>query len=54
MYVFFHGGGGINGSSNQHDGSKLVREGHIVVVTGNYRLGVFGGLSTPALTVGRE
>jgi para-nitrobenzyl esterase len=50
VYVFFHGGGGTTGSSNQHDGTKIVSEGGIIVVTLNYRLGVFGGIGHPALT----
>ena len=49
VFVFFHGGGGINGSSDQHDGFKLAREGRIVVVTVQYRLGVLGSLAHPAL-----
>jgi len=50
VYVFFHGGGNENGSGDQHDGSKFVREGRIIVVTVNYRLGVFGALAHPALS----
>jgi carboxylesterase type B len=50
VFVWIHGGGFTNGSSNQHDGSKIVRETGIVVVTLNYRLGVLGFLAHPALT----
>ena len=50
VYMFFHGGGGTTGSSNQHDGRKIVAEGGVIVVTVNYRLGVFGGIGHPALT----
>jgi para-nitrobenzyl esterase len=50
VYFWIHGGGLINGSSNQHDGSKIVQETGVVVVTINYRLGVFGFLGHPALT----
>ena len=50
MYFFIHGGGNTNGSSNQHDGTKIVHEGHVIVVTINYRLGVLGSLGHPALT----
>ena len=50
VYFWIHGGGLVNGSSNQHDGSKIVRETGVVVVTINYRLGVFGFLGHPALT----
>jgi len=50
VFVFFHGGGYVNGSSDQHDGSTLARQGRIVTVTVNYRLGVLGALAHPALT----
>jgi carboxylesterase type B len=50
VYVWIHGGGLVNGSSNQHDGTKIVRETGIIVVTLNYRLGVLGFLAHPALT----
>ncbi len=50
VYFWIHGGGLLNGSSNQHDGSKIVTETGVVVVTINYRLGVFGFLGHPALT----
>jgi carboxylesterase type B len=50
VYFWIHGGGLTNGSSNQHDGSLIVRTTGVVVVTINYRLGVFGFLAHPALT----
>jgi para-nitrobenzyl esterase len=50
VYVFIHGGGLVNGSSDQHDGSLIVQTNKIIVVTLNYRLGVFGFLGHPALT----
>jgi carboxylesterase type B len=50
VYFWIHGGGLLNGSSNQHDGSLIVNTTGIVVVTINYRLGVFGFLAHPALT----
>jgi para-nitrobenzyl esterase len=50
VYVWIHGGGLATGSSNQHDGTKFVRESGIIVVTLNYRLGVLGFLAHPALT----
>jgi len=50
VYVFIHGGGNVNGSSNHHDGSSIVRQTGVIVVTMNYRLGVFGWLGHPALT----
>ena len=50
VYFFIHGGGLVNGSSNQHDAGLIIRNTGIVVVTINYRLGVFGYLAHPALT----
>src|SRR6478609_276264 len=50
VLVFIHGGGGINGSGDQHDGTKFVREGRIMVVSLNYRLGILGNFGHPALT----
>ena len=50
VYVFIHGGGLVNGSSNQASGDKIVRETNAVVVSMNYRLGVFGFLGLPGLS----
>ena len=50
VYLWIHGGGLTNGSSDQHDGSLIVRTTGVIVVTINYRLGVFGYLAHPALT----
>jgi para-nitrobenzyl esterase len=50
VYFWIHGGGLINGSSNQHDGSQLVNAGNVIVVTINYRLGALGFLDLPTLT----
>jgi len=51
VLVYFHGGGLIagDGSEPRYDGEAFARRG-IVVVTVNYRLGVFGYLAHPALT----
>jgi carboxylesterase type B len=49
VYVFIHGGGLVNGSSNQMDMTQLVRRTGVVGVSINYRLGVFGFLRHPAL-----
>ena len=49
VLVMIHGGGLINGSGDQHDGSLIVNTDHIVVVSINYRLGVFGFLDVPGL-----
>jgi carboxylesterase type B len=50
VYVFIHGGGLINGSSNQVDGAALVRQTGVVAVSMNYRLGRLGFLALPELT----
>ncbi|WP_216322804.1 carboxylesterase/lipase family protein [Deinococcus aestuarii] len=50
VYVFIHGGGLTNGSSNQADMDKIVRETGVIGVSLNYRLGVFGFLGHPGLT----
>ena len=53
VYVFIHGGGLVNGSSNQANGDKIVRETNAIVVSMNYRLGVFGFLGLPSLESAR-
>src|SRR4051812_16586323 len=50
VYVFIHGGGLLNGSSNQADMTDIVQRTGAVGVSFNYRLGVFGFLSVPGLT----
>jgi para-nitrobenzyl esterase len=50
VYVYIHGGGLNNGSSSLHDGTTIVQQTGVVVVTINYRLGVLGWLGLPALT----
>lgn len=49
VFVWIHGGALQVGQGGDYDPSKLAIEGHSVVVTLNYRLGVFGFLSHPAL-----
>ncbi|MBU3077647.1 carboxylesterase family protein [Sphingomonas sp. XMGL2] len=51
VYVFVHGGAFANGSSAVpiYDGAGLARQG-VIVVTINYRVGVFGFLAHPQLT----
>lgn len=51
VLVFLHGGGFTEGSGgiDVYNGANLARKG-LVVVTINYRLGVFGFLAHPALT----
>jgi carboxylesterase type B len=54
VLVFIHGGGLSNGSSNQMDMAKIVRETGVVGVTMNYRLGSLGFLGVPGLTAEGE
>ena len=44
VMFWIHGGGFTQGSANGYDGSMLAVEGDVVVVTTNYRLGIFGYL----------
>ncbi|MEG3163998.1 carboxylesterase family protein [Sphingomonas sp. PB2P19] len=50
VLFYIHGGGAIagDGSEKRYDGASMARRG-MVVVTINYRLGVFGFLATPEL-----
>jgi para-nitrobenzyl esterase len=50
VYVFIHGGGLVNGSSNQADQAAMVRATGVIGVSLNYRLGVLGFAGLPALT----
>ena len=52
VLVYFHGGGFVagDGSEPRYDGESMARRG-IVVVTLNYRLGVFGFLAHPELSL---
>ena len=51
VMVWVHGGGFTTGagSSLLYRGGDLARDGDVVVVTGNYRLGALGFLGHPAL-----
>ena len=51
VMVWIHGGGYTRGSagSDAYDGEALARKG-VIVVTINYRLGIFGFFAHPALT----
>ncbi|MGI9322424.1 MAG: carboxylesterase/lipase family protein [Pseudomonadales bacterium] len=44
VLVWLHGGGFRNGSANEYDGTVLARQGEVVVVTVNSRLGPLGFL----------
>ncbi len=49
VIFWIHGGGNVDGESSDYDGSKLAAQGHVVVVTINYRLNLMGFLAHPAL-----
>lgn len=48
MY-WIHGGGNSMGAGNQLPPAALARDNNVIVVTINYRLGIFGWLAHPAL-----
>lgn len=45
VMVWIHGGGYLFGTASFYDGSMIAVEGDVIVVTVNYRLGIFGFLS---------
>lgn len=45
VMVWIHGGGYLYGTASFYDGSMIAVEGDVIVVTVNYRLGIFGFLS---------
>lgn len=47
VLFWIHGGGFVGGSSNLYRLDKLAREGRLVVVSANYRLGVLGFMPLP-------
>ena len=49
VMVWIHGGSLTSGAGSIYDGEELARKG-VVVVTVNYRLGVFGFFAHPELT----
>ncbi len=49
VIFWIHGGGNVDGESNDYDASKLAADGKTVVVTINYRLNLMGFLAHPAL-----
>jgi len=48
VFVYIHGGAFVGGSSNLYRLDKLAREGRMVVVSPNYRVGVFGFMAHPS------
>ncbi|MGI9345653.1 MAG: carboxylesterase/lipase family protein [Gammaproteobacteria bacterium] len=49
VMLWIHGGGNIAGSAASYDFSRLAQEEKVIVVSSNYRLGVFGWLDHPHL-----
>ncbi|WP_051472206.1 carboxylesterase/lipase family protein [Patulibacter minatonensis] len=49
VMVWWHGGGFTSGSGAVYDAQRLASEGHVVVVTANKRLGIFGYLGLRGL-----
>ncbi|MFE2878981.1 carboxylesterase/lipase family protein, partial [Streptomyces roseus] len=49
VMVWFHGGGFVNGAGDAYRAERLAVQGGAVVVTVNYRLGIFGLFGHPAL-----
>lgn len=49
VMVWFHGGGFVNGAGDLYRPERLAARGDVMVVTVNYRLGVFGLFGHPEL-----
>ncbi|WP_285740217.1 carboxylesterase/lipase family protein [Kitasatospora phosalacinea] len=54
VLLWIHGGSLKNGSGNEYDGSQIADSQNVVVVSINYRLGVFGYLNVPGLGSGGD
>ena len=54
VIVFFHGGSNVSGYTADpvYDGANLARTANAVVVTVNFRLGIFGFMNLPQLKTG--
>lgn len=54
VMVWWHGGGYTTGSGSAYDAQRLADTGDVMVVTVNYRLGIFGYLALPGLKGGGD
>ena len=54
VIVFFHGGSNVSGytADPMYDGAQLAKSANAIVVTPNFRLGIFGFLNLPQLKTG--
>ncbi|GCD96106.1 carboxylesterase/lipase family protein [Embleya hyalina] len=53
VMVWIHGNGFLNGAAGLYGAQRLASDGDVIVVSPNYRLGVFGFLAHPALDHGK-
>ncbi|SNS89942.1 carboxylesterase/lipase family protein [Rhodococcoides kyotonense] len=49
VVVWWHGGGYTQGAGSDYDAKRFAEQGNVIVVTVNYRLGMFGYLGLPGL-----
>jgi para-nitrobenzyl esterase len=49
VLVWWHGGGYTTGAGSPYDAQRLADQGNVIVVTLNYRLGIFGYFGLPGL-----
>ncbi|AZG46546.1 carboxylesterase/lipase family protein [Gordonia insulae] len=54
VMVWWHGGGYTTGAGSAYDPQRLADRGNVIVVTVNYRLGMFGYLNAPGLDGGGD
>ena len=56
VIVFFHGGSNVSGYTADpvYDGANLAKTANAVVVTANFRVGIFGFLNSPQLKTGTD